>query len=772
MAEETQIEKDDWQTILGELDEISRELNQLSEMTLGNKDAFEDDEFPTLIHFISEIKKEKKSQSWEKIEGFSKLIKENLKFLDETQQIKLQNKMIDRSFIGVLPKNTTTIGNNVMEILNHIPIILEIINESIRAMFIDIKLKLGLPIVKFEKEVLDIKHQIELLAEEVKSHTKIKKGFASKDEQMIYTQAFRETYLEIIEKSQNYIIRDFKTHSRAYEDVYDRFTNKMKNYRESPAYDDFIKGNIAEVEKAIDNWPTEGFKAFSKALKFIRKIDDRLSDTRQTFIQQIKTELDKDINELVATVESLWTLENKIDGSAFSKMKETSDKVISAARFFIRTVDVVATDPHDKLVNDPKILQNATEMATIAFEATFGVSEEDLAKYIKQVLVTKSTKKLLSEIEEVKQNTTEPNNLDDILTSIPFIVDFAQKQEMLLKELAADLLDTQEKYIKKIKTINKQLGKSEAIDVFSEDQIIKLDTIILSDMKPLQNIGKLLKEALSQAAKAIGEFESQFSDNLGFNINPQLDGKLTKYRRPSYSPTVKQANNAMSELEKFAKDLAKDTGVAIEQYSKDLKNFSVKSKALKEFQKLLKSVAKDAIGGKIDLSQITTRLEQVITEYSKLLLAIITENATDLNVILMKPDSIDFSDLDLESFNSKHTDFISNISFESVIKQQEEKKKELSCAKCGAKIVWKQEDYNDMLAVNVLKVRCENNHEETIIGFDSDDEEEEAEPIEVKCAKCGSEALTPSAIDLFSKGEMIVTATCPKKHKTEFIIKS
>ncbi|MHA1353763.1 MAG: hypothetical protein ACTSR1_01125 [Candidatus Heimdallarchaeota archaeon] len=772
MAEETQIEKDDWQTILGELDEISRELNQLSEMTLGNKDAFEDDEFPTLIHFISEIKKEKKSQSWEKIEGFSKLIKENLKFLDETQQIKLQNKMIDRSFIGVLPKNTTTIGNNVMEILNHIPIILEIINESIRAMFIDIKLKLGLPIVKFEKEVLDIKHQIELLAEEVKSHTKIKKGFASKDEQMIYTQAFRETYLEIIEKSQNYIIRDFKTHSRAYEDVYDRFTNKMKNYRESPAYDDFIKGNIAEVEKAIDNWPTEGFKAFSKALKFIRKIDDRLSDTRQTFIQQIKTELDKDINELVATVESLWTLENKIDGSAFSKMKETSDKVISAARFFIRTVDVVATDPHDKLVNDPKILQNATEMATIAFEATFGVSEEDLAKYIKQVLVTKSTKKLLSEIEEVKQNTTEPNNLDDILTSIPFIVDFAQKQEMLLKELAADLLDTQEKYIKKIKTINKQLGKSEAIDVFSEDQIIKLDTIILSDMKPLQNIGKLLKEALSQAAKAIGEFESQFSDNLGFNINPQLDGKLTKYRRPSYSPTVKQANNAMSELEKFAKDLAMDTGVAIEQYSKDLKNFSVKSKALKEFQKLLKSVAKDAIGGKIDLSQITTRLEQVITEYSKLLLAIITENATDLNVILMKPDSIDFSDLDLESFNSKHTDFISNISFESVIKQQEEKKKELSCAKCGAKIVWKQEDYNDMLAVNVLKVRCENNHEETIIGFDSDDEEEEAEPIEVKCAKCGSEALTPSAIDLFSKGEMIVTATCPKKHKTEFIIKS
>jgi len=770
LVEEKQIERDDWQTILGELDEISRELNQLSEMTLGNKDAFEDEEFPALIHFINEIKKEKKSQSWEKIEVFAKLIKENLKFLDETQQIKLQNKMIDRSFIGVLPKNTTTIGNNIMEILNHIPIILEVINESVRAMFIDIKLKLGFPIVKFEKEVLDIKHQIELLAEEIKSHTKLKKGFGSKEEHMIYTQAFRETYLEIIEKSQNYIIRDFKIHSKAFEDVYDRFTNKMKNYRESPAYDDFIKGNIADIEKAIDNWPTDGFKAFSKALKFIRKIDDRLSDTRQTFIQQIKTELDKDITELVSTIESLWTLENKIDGSAFSKMKESSDKVISAAKFFIRTVDVVASDPYDILVNDPKILQNATEMATIAFESTFGVSEEDLTQYTKQVLVTKSTKKLLTEIEELKQNTTEPNNLVDIIESIPAIVNFTEKQELLLKELAADLLDTQEKYIKRIKNINKHLGQAEAINVFTDNQIIKLDTVILSDMKPLQEIGKLLKEALSQAAKVIGEFESQFSDTLGFNINPQLDGKLTKYRRPSYSPTVKQANKSMTELENFAKNLAKDTGVAIEQYSKDLKDFSVKSKALKEFQKLLKSIAKDATSGKIDLSQITTRLEQVIAEYSKLLQTIITENTDELNIILMKPDSIDFSDLDLKSFNSKHNGLISNISFESVIKQQEEKKKELTCAKCGAKIVWKQEDYNEMLAVNVLKVRCENNHEETIIGFD--EEEEEAKPIEVKCAKCGSEALTPSAIDLFSKGELIITATCPKKHKSVFNIKS
>jgi len=772
LAEDNRIEKDDWQTILGELAEISQELNQLSEMTLGNKDAFEDDEFPALIHFIKEIKKEKKSQSWEKIEEFAKLIKENLKFLDETQQIKLQNKMIDRSFIGVLPKNTTTIGNNVMEILNHIPIVLETINESIRAMFIDIKLKLGFPIVKFEKEVLDIKHQIELLEEEVTSHTKLKKGFGSRDEQMIYTQAFRETYLEIIEKSQNYIIRDYKIHSKAFEDVYDRFTNKMKNYRESPAYDDFIKGNIKEVEKAIDNWPTDGFKAFTKALKFIRKIDIRLSDTRQTFIQQIKTELDKDTNELVSTIESLWTLENKIDSATFTKMKEASEKVISSVKFFVRTIDVVADDPHEKLINDPKILQNATEMAAIAFDATYGVTEEELKLYIKQVLMSKNTKKLLAEIEETKQNTTEPNNLVDVIESIPFIVDFTKNFELLLKELAADLLDTQEKYIKKIKNINKHLDKAETIEVFTNEQIIKLDSVNLTDMEPLKKIEKLLKKSLSQAAKVIGDFESQFSDTLGFNINPQLEGKLTKYRRPSYTPTVKQANKGMTELEKYAKDLAKDTGIAIEQYSKDLKNFSVKSKALKAFQKLLKSIANDAKGEKINLADITKRLEQAITEYSILFQAIITENAEVLNIILTKPDNIDFSNLALESFNQKHGDLINNISFESVIKQQEEKKKELSCGKCGAKIVWKQEDYNDMLAVNVLKVRCENNHEETIIGFDSEDDEKDEEPIEVKCAKCGSEALTPSAIDLFSKGELIVTATCPKKHHTEFTIKS
>ena len=75
-------------------------------MSLGDKDAFEGEGFPAMIHFITELKKEKKSQSWEKLEGFAQKAKENLKLLEETQQIKMHDKRIDRSFIGVLPKNT------------------------------------------------------------------------------------------------------------------------------------------------------------------------------------------------------------------------------------------------------------------------------------------------------------------------------------------------------------------------------------------------------------------------------------------------------------------------------------------------------------------------------------------------------------------------------------------------------------------------------------------------------------------------------------------
>ena len=56
MSEEKIVEKDDWNTILGELDEIVRETDRLSAMSLGDKNAFEGEEFPAMIHFISELK--------------------------------------------------------------------------------------------------------------------------------------------------------------------------------------------------------------------------------------------------------------------------------------------------------------------------------------------------------------------------------------------------------------------------------------------------------------------------------------------------------------------------------------------------------------------------------------------------------------------------------------------------------------------------------------------------------------------------------------------
>ena len=774
MSEEKIVEKDDWKTILGELDEIIREIAKFSSMTLGDKEAFEGEEFPAMIHFINGLKKEKKNKSWDKVEEFSKKAKENLKFLEETQQIKMQNKLIDRSFIGTLPKNTNELGTKTIEILNEIPELIRTINESVEAMLIDIKLKLGFPIVKFEKEILDIKHQIDLLEEDIKTHTNTKKGFASKEEQMVYTQAFRETYHEIIEKAQSYVARDFRVHSKAFEDVYERFQTKLENYKNNPAFDDYIKENSEKIKQTIDTWHKEGFNAFNKALAFIRKIDVRLSDTRQTYIQQIKSELEKDTNEMISNIEKLWALESDIESKYFSQLKESSEKIISAVKFFLRTVDVVAEDPYEKLTNDEKILTNAINMATAAYQGTFGRFEEKLNKYVKQIALSKNSKKVLDNINETKDNCLEPNNLTDVVNSIPELLKYNNTIDLLLKEIAVDINDIQEKFVKRIKNINKYLGKAEAIEIPSEDSFVKLEKVSLDDFTPLEEIQKLLKKSLGEAAKVISDFEVNFSEGLGISINPNLEGKLERFKRPSFKPTVKQANKAMADLEKFAKELAKDTGTAINNYSKSLKKFSVNSTALVTFQKSLKKIAKDASGEKLNLSQITIRLEQAIEEYAMLLNEIMKTHSEDLKEIVDNISRIDISDdLSLENFESKHEELINNISLESVKEKQqkEEKEEELVCKKCGGKIVWKKEDYNDMLGLDVLMVRCENGHEDNIIGFGDEKEEEKPEPLEIKCSKCDSEILSPVGIDIFSKNELSVTVACPKNHETTLVIK-
>ena len=774
MSEEKIVEKDDWKTILGELDEIVREVAKFSAMTMGDKEAFDGEDFPALIHFINELKNEKKNKSWEKIETFNNLAKENLKFLDETQQIKMQNKLIDRSFIGTLPKNTNEIGTKTMEIMNEIPELLRTINESVEAMLIDIKLKLGFPIIKFEKEILDIKHQIDLLEEDIKTHTNTKKGFASKEEQMVYTQAYREAYHEIIEKAQSYVARDLRVHSKAFEDVYERYQTKLENYKNNPAFDDFIKENSEKVKQTIATWPKEGFNAFNKALTFIRKIDVRLSDTRQSYIQQIKSELEKDTNEMISSIEKLWSLEQEIESKYFTELKESSEKIISAIKFFLRTADVVAEDPYEKLTNDEKILSNAMTMATAAYNGTFGSFEEKLNKYIKQLALSKNSKKVLDVVNKTKENCLEPNNLVDIINSIPELLKYKNTMDLLLKEIAVDIVDIQEKFVKRIKNINKYFGKAEAIEVPNQEDFIKLDKISLDDFTPLEKIQKLLKKSLAEAAKVISDFEVNFSEGLGISINPNLEGKLERFKRPSYKPTVKQANKAMADLEKFANELGKDTGTAINNYSKSMKKFSVNSTALVTFQNSLKKIAKEASGGNLNLTQITIRLEQAVEEYAKLLNDVLTTHKEDLKEIVENISKIDISDdLSLDNFDSKHEELISNISLESVKEKQqkEEKEEELVCKKCGGKIVWKKEDYNDMLGLDVLMVRCENGHEDNIIGFGEEKEEEQVEPLEIKCSKCDSEILSPVGIDIFSKKELSVTVACPKNHETTFIIK-
>jgi len=762
MAEEKIVEKDDWNTILGELDEIVHETFQLAQLAKGDKETLEGNDYPALVHYITELKKEKKSQSWEKIEQFSTKALENLKLLEETQQIKMQNKRIDRSFIGILPKNTDEIGRRAIEIINEVPGLLEIINDSVEALLIDVKLKLDVPIIKFNKEILDIKHQIELLQDEIKAHTKTKKG------RVVYTQAYRETYHEILDKAMSYLHRDFELHSKAFEHIYQHFQQKIKSYRESPAFDDFIKEQCLKIEELIETWHVDGFNAFKKAQKFVRKIDDRLSDTKQAFIQQIKAEFEKDVSTLVSQLEQLFTLENEIAGETFATMKAAAERVISASKFMIRTVDVVACDPHEKLINDEKILTEATKMATAAYQGTYGQFEEQIENFTSQIPLSKSSKKVLAVIATTKENSLKPNTLVDVVSIIPNILKYKDNLEILSKELAVDITKLQEKFLKKIADINKYLGQEKAIPLPEEGALVKLTEVDFADLEPLTKISALLKESLINTATAIYNVERKIAEGLGISIIPNLEAKVTRYQRPSYKPTVKQANKAMNDLEKAAKTLTKDTGTAIAEFAKNLKKFPVQTTALKTFQSLLKTISKEALGGKLSLTKIIARLNQAVQEYSKLLANIIAENEEDLALILKAPAKVDLSTMSLENFSQKHDELLDNISLESVAKEQA-KEPELVCKKCGGKIVWQKKDYNDMLGLDVLLVRCENNHEDNIIGFG--DEEEEEEPLEIKCSKCGSETLLPSGINIYTKDSLIVTATCPKNHKTDFIIK-
>ena len=136
----------------------------------------------------------------------------------------------------------------------------------------------------------------------------------------------------------------------------------------------------------------------------------------------------------------------------------------------------------------------------------------------------------------------------------------------------------------------------------------------------------------------------------------------------------------MSELERFAKKLAKDTGDAITLYAKNLNKFTVSSSALKALQKLLRAIGKEAIAGKLTLAQLKTRLESSIIEYSKLFSEVITTHSEDLSIIMKNIDDAQISDgMTLENFGLKHDELIENISLASVVKQQEKKKPELKC---------------------------------------------------------------------------------------------
>ncbi|NHJ87498.1 MAG: hypothetical protein FK734_18700 [Asgard group archaeon] len=770
MSEEEQLEKGEWDIILGELDEIVHEINRFSAMIKGDASELEGD-YPALIHYVKDIKTENKGESWKKIEQFSTNALETMKLLEETLKIKQQNKMIDRTILGKLPKNTNQIGSQIVETLNEVPDLIRIINENITSLLIDVKLKLGFPTVKVEKDVVEIKHQIDLLEENIKSHSKTKKVILGKSEQLVYEEAYRETYLQVLEQAQDFVQRCLKTHSKTFEFVYEKFYNRLNDYRNNPAYDVVIKDNCGEIENILQKWPTEGFNAFLKAQKVVRKIEDRLSDRRQSFIQQINADLRLKTEEYIAKINEVAKLELVINNTIFKEVEQSKTRLIGAINSANKDIDVVKKDPIDNLNNDKQVVKEGTNLTTIIYNATIGEVLDELTAITDQVDASKSTKEVLDKINSAQENSLNPETLAEIINTLPILLDFGATKELLLKELAVDLTEAQEKFVKKMKNINDYFGKSTNLYIPEKSEIVKLEIVDLNDLAPIEKIEAILKKSLLSVTKTLSLFEEQLADGLGFHVNPKLEARLSRYRRPSYKPTIKQAIKAINELERFTKDLAKETGKAITKYVKDLKKFMITSKALTNFEMTLTNIAKDSSKGSMNLSQITSDLEVAVEKYAKEISEILSTHKETIATILNDKAKLDFAKgMTLSNFADKHEGFISAIDLETAFAQQEEEKEPLLCKKCGAEIVWQQAEYNDMLGFNVLKVRCKNGHEDNLIGFAEETTEEE--PQEFKCSSCDLKPTILESLDLFSDGSLKIVTQCTKKHKTEFVVKN
>ncbi|MBD3189291.1 MAG: hypothetical protein GF308_01535 [Candidatus Heimdallarchaeota archaeon] len=771
MADSTKFEKDDWKTILGELDEIVRELDHFSALILGDKKQLEGESYPGLIHFISWIKNEKKD-SWQKIDNFVEQSKENLKLLEETLQLKQWHRRIERTIIGRLPRHTWQIGTNSMEIINEMPKVLTFYTSAIEKELQKINTEFNFSTEKFEPELKDVKHQIELLEKNIKTHTKTKKGLLSRKEKMVYVQAYRETYLEIIERAKQLTQKIFKLHSKTFEDISQRFKSTAEKYKKSPASDEEIKKSSKKIAELAETWEAKGFQAFEEAHSHVEQIEEIMKKRRKVYLEQLKSNLNRQADQYIQKIQSIRSLPSTIASLSEEELTIAIKKTKEAIHEVKDRIDVIDTDPHEQLISEPSVVLASKKLATLLFDKTYGNIREVILTLKDQIMFSETTLNLIDDIEKVRMASLNPDNLTDVVDILPSFSNFPNKRDLLLEEISIDIDKIKDQFKQKLEVINKNLGSTSQITLPEAKEEISLKKEDLTDLTTINTVQKSLKEKLVETAQELAEFERKFSEGLGFHVNPQLESKLTKYFRPSFNPTIKEEQKLITELETFAENLGEETGEAISKFADELGQFLVKSSALEVMKDTLKQIAGEAKEGKITLTEITEKLEKTIEEYVTNLQKVLTKYEEKITNILENEEKLNFiENMSLENFGPKHEELIDNISLTALAKLSEKEEPLRKCKKCGSPIVWQERGYNEMLGFDYLKVRCEKGHEETLIGLEeSEEDEDEEETLELKCPQCGEKPLKIQTIDLFTADELIVINVCPKDHKIKFTL--
>jgi hypothetical protein len=760
-----QIEKDDWKTILGELDEIVRELQNLVLMIIGDVKTLEES-FPTLNLFIKNIKGN--NREWNTINEFFEKSKENLKLLEETSQLKQWHRRIERTIIGRLPRNTWQIGTNSMEIIESIPKVLHILNDKNQQMLNVINNKLLIENKTQTQTLEEMERQLSILQENIETHLKTKKGLLQRKGKLVYVQAYRETYLELINRAKNYTKKCYKIHSEIFASTADKLAFKLNEIATNPASNLELKELAKKGQAKIENYKNEGLEAFEKGYEIIKKGNELLSKRREAFEDQLRENFDNRIKKYLVQIKQLPNLLKTQYGKEQEKLSSIIDDLEEKINSVKDEIPVTKGEPMESLITHPQVVFIVKKIGKEIREQVFAEYLQKIMIIKEQIPMNKITNQIFHQLEKINEQATQPETLLDLLDVIEAVETYEDTISKLLKEISHDFIEMNNKLIILTEAINDKLANKEIITFrkTSEDEL-QLTKNNLDKLTPIHTLEDKMTKTIKEIVSFLVQYENKISKGLGFHINPQLEGKLAKYQRPTFKPTIKEGNKALNELNELTSTLANDTSEAIKKYAKELGEFVITSTPLKTLNNALSQFAEKIKHGDIALTEIIKQLEKEIKSYGKKIQQIINTHKNELLLIVTSPQTLNIIDkMSLENFQEKHENFIENLLL-TKIAQFKDKETILKCKKCGAEIVWQQEEYNEMLGLDVLKVRCKNGHEDSILQFEEEGEEEE-ELIEVKCKECQQAPLTIKQVDLYSNNFLNILAICPNDHRNEF----